>query len=204
MAASAGDCDDAQDPGEGPLDARKAEMRRAAKARRATLAASGRKDAARAAAAAFIEAYPPERGQVVAGYIALGAELDPHPLMTALHAAGVWVCAPVVASPNAPLTFRLWTPDTALETGPFGARAPRHGPTLTPDLVITPLLAFDAAGGRLGYGGGYYDRTFAALGGRARAVGYAYAGQQVDAVPMGSQDWRLDAVATEQGVRRCG
>ncbi|MEM9724041.1 MAG: 5-formyltetrahydrofolate cyclo-ligase [Pseudomonadota bacterium] len=204
MAASTGDCGDAHDPGEGPLDARKTEMRRAAKARRAALAASGRDAAARATAAAFLEAYPPKRDQVVAGYVALGSELDPQPLMAALHAAGVSVCAPVVASRHEPLAFRLWTPDAVLETGPFGARAPRGGPIVTPNLVITPLLAFDAAGGRLGYGGGYYDRTLAALGGRAHAVGYAYAGQRVEAVPMGPHDRRLDMVATEQGVRRCG
>ena len=88
--------------------------------------------------------------------------------------------------------------------GEFGAEIPEEGPWVEPDVLIVPLLAFDARGYRLGYGGGFYDRTLAGL--RARhgvlAVGFAFAAQEVDVVPVDGFDQRLDAVVTEQGVRR--
>jgi 5-formyltetrahydrofolate cyclo-ligase len=84
----------------------------------------------------------------------------------------------------------------------FGTLRP-IGELLIPDMLLIPLLAFDANGGRLGYGGGFYDRTLAALPGRFR-LGCAFAAQQVDSVPVGPYDIRLDAVATENGIIRCG
>ena len=91
--------------------------------------------------------------------------------------------------------------------GPYGTKDPLPGAqAVRPSTVLLPLLAFDKAGGRLGYGGGYYDRTLAALrkDGHITAIGIAYAGQEIDRVPMTALDQRLDLIATELGVRACG
>ncbi|OAN45644.1 5-formyltetrahydrofolate cyclo-ligase [Paramagnetospirillum marisnigri] len=142
-------------------------------------------------------------GAVVAGYWPLADEIDPRPLMRALAARGHPLALPVVVGRETPLEFRSWSPDDPLDAGPHGTR---HPPTsaerVTPDVVLVPLLCFDAKGFRLGYGGGYYDRTLAALR-RARpvlAVGLAFAAQRVEAVPAEAWDQGLDKIATEQGV----
>jgi len=99
-----------------------------------------------------------------------------------------------------PLSVRRWRPGDALERGPMGTSQP--GPAaeaLTPDVLLVPLLAFDRRGYRLGYGGGYYDRTLAALPG-AVAIGIGYAAQELDEVPAGPEDARLAAIATEAGL----
>ncbi len=142
---------------------------------------------------------------VVAGYVAMGSELDPAPLLARLAAAGARIVLPVVTSPGAPLIFRDAVAPAGLVPDAVGALAPPiSAPQAVPRVVITPLLAFDARGGRLGQGGGHYDRTLAAL--RARgpvtAVGLAYADQQVERVPAGPLDQRMDAILTERGYRR--
>jgi 5-formyltetrahydrofolate cyclo-ligase len=111
---------------------------------------------------------------------------------------------PVTPKRGQPLTFRHWHPGDIMERERFGTMRPAGRPTgleLVPDVLLIPLLAFDAAGRRLGYGGGFYDRTLAGLPGRFR-LGCAYAAQQVDEVPAGPYDMTLDAVATECGVVR--
>jgi 5-formyltetrahydrofolate cyclo-ligase len=126
--------------------------------------------------------------------------------MMALHGLGYRVAAPVVTGKGQPLAFREWEPGCRTERGGFGVRLPADGEALEPDLLLVPLLAFDAQGFRLGYGGGFYDRTLEAL--RAvrpvTAIGLAYAAQQLPHVPHGPRDQRLDAVATEAGLLRCG
>jgi 5-formyltetrahydrofolate cyclo-ligase len=138
---------------------------------------------------------------VVAGYGALEDEIDPAPLLARLQALGARIVMPVVAARGAALIFREagkvadWTPDAA------GISAPPPGAfEAVPDLLLVPLLAFDRAGGRLGQGGGYYDRTLAVLRARGpvRAIGLAFAGQEVGQAPMGPRDQRLDAVLTER------
>jgi 5-formyltetrahydrofolate cyclo-ligase len=138
----------------------------------------------------------------VSGYLPIRDEIDPLPAMRALIARGLRVAVPVIAAKATPLGFREWTPDGAMVSGPFGTRAPATGGWMTPELLIVPLLAFDRAGHRLGYGGGYYDRTIAGLrdAGPVRAVGIAYAGQEVARVPVEETDAPLDAVVTEAGV----
>ncbi len=141
------------------------------------------------------------QGQIVAVYRAIGSELDADALSTALSRAGRELCLPVVAELDAPMVFRRWTPGEPLELDEAGVPAPFPlAEIVEPDLILTPLLAFDAAGGRLGQGGGYYDRTFAALPNAVR-VGLAYAGQQVDDLPTEPHDIPLHGVLTETGYR---
>ena len=139
--------------------------------------------------------------EVVAGYRPIRTEIDPTPLMEALAAGGARLCVPVIEGEGRPLNFREWWPDARMVPGPFGAEVPAEGDWLTPDALIVPLVAFDARGGRLGYGGGFYDRTLARLQG-AIAVGLAYAAQQVDDVPAESTDMCLCAIVTERTVIR--
>lgn len=161
-------------------------------------------EAAEAAAAHAISAGLFGGADVVAGYRPIRTEIDPTPLMRALIAAGKRVCVPVIEGADLPLSFRAWTPGTPMTTGAFGAEVPAEGDWLTPDALIAPLVAFDAAGGRLGYGGGFYDRTLERLraGRAAPAFGYAYAAQQVEAVPREPTDQLLDAIVTEAGIVR--
>ena len=143
-----------------------------------------------------------ERCRIVGGYRAQGAELDPWPLMAAFAKAGARLALPAAISLDAPLAFRAWTEGDPLEPDAAGIASPRAGAAeVQPDLVITPLLAFDRSGARMGQGGGHYDRTLEAL--RARgpvfALGLAYAGQQVARIPTEPHDQPLDAILTEKG-----
>jgi 5-formyltetrahydrofolate cyclo-ligase len=140
------------------------------------------------------------RGQTLAGYMPMRTEIDPLPAM-AVHQGAVGV--PVIIAPATPLRFRAWGPGVAMVAGEFGALIPAEGPWVDPQVVIVPLLAFDARGFRLGYGGGFYDRTLAGLRalGPVHAVGFAFAAQEVPQVPIDGFDQQLDAVVTEQGVR---
>jgi 5-formyltetrahydrofolate cyclo-ligase len=194
--------------------ARKAEARDAARqVRRA--ASAGFPDAG-ARLAAFAERVTrdadgaPAAGSaalVVAGYWPIADEIDCRPLLAALAVLGCALALPVVAGPGQPLLFRAWAPGAPLETGPHGTRQPGPDAALVrPTVVLVPLLAFDRALYRLGYGGGYYDRTLESLrnrsqvrGGYLSAIGLAYAAQEVSAVPRDGKDQRLDAVLTERG-----
>ena len=140
-------------------------------------------------------------GRVVAVYRAIGSELDVDALSLSLVGAGRDLCLPVVIQRDAPMIFRRWSPGEPLELDEAGVPAPFPlAEVVEPDLILTPLLAFDAEGGRLGQGGGYYDRTFAARPAALR-IGFAYAGQEVDALPLESHDIRLHGVLTETGYR---
>ena len=141
-------------------------------------------------------------GAVVALYRAIGSELDTSPLAQALVAQDRALCLPVVVALDAPMIFRRWAPGEPLEMDLAGCPAPLPlAETVTPDLVILPLLAFDPTGARLGQGGGHYDRTLAALrrDGRIAAVGMAYAGQALEKLPIEAHDQPLDGVLTETG-----
>lgn len=178
-------------------------LRRAMRAKRRDLAALHPDAAERAAAHLPVADLPPFR--VAAGYHALGAELSPWPALRRLQAAGARIVLPAAPEPHAPLVFRAWAADQPLELD--AARIPSPpaaAQALTPDLVLAPLIAFDAAGYRLGQGGGYYDRTLAALraAGRLFVIGLAYAGQQVERIPHDAHDQPLDAILTESGYVR--
>lgn len=137
--------------------------------------------------------------KVVAVYHAIGSELDTGSLAQALISAGRPLCLPVVIQRDAPMIFRRWSPGEPLELDLAGVPAPLPlAEAVVPDLILTPLLAFDDSGGRLGQGGGYYDRTFAALPDVLR-IGLAYAGQRVEPLALERHDIRLHGVLTETG-----
>ncbi|MDO8608627.1 MAG: 5-formyltetrahydrofolate cyclo-ligase [Phaeospirillum sp.] len=160
-------------------------------------------DAAAFALAAQAAALAPVLGSVVAGYWPLGDELDPRPLMLALAEMGCRLALPVVVGPGLALLFRGWRPGDEMEVGGHGTSHPlAHAASLRPSVVLTPLLAFDRKGFRLGYGGGYYDRTLARLrgDGGVLAIGLGFAAQEVPAVPVEPWDQPLDMIMTECGM----
>ena len=173
----------------------KDQMRAAMRALRKRLAQATPDAAERLAG--FAEVLP--AATVVALYRPIGAELDVGPLARRLTQLGRSLCLPVVTVLDVPLSFRVWQPGDLLVPDLAGIPVPEASAgTVIPDLILTPLLAFDAQGGRLGQGGGYYDRTFAAFP-EALRIGVAYAGQQVDQVPMQAHDRPLHGVLTEAG-----
>ena len=139
----------------------------------------------------------------LAGFTPIKDEINIWPLLTLLHQNGQRIALPVVINAGKPLIFREWTPGCDMETDRYGVSFPKRGETLTPQIVLVPLLAFTARGERLGYGGGYYDRTLAALRntGEVFACGVAYAGQEVEHLPTDAHDAKLDGVLTETGFR---
>jgi 5-formyltetrahydrofolate cyclo-ligase len=148
----------------------------------------------------------PARQGAVSGFASLPEELNIWPLLRRLHATEVPLALPVVEGKGRPLVFRAWTPGDAMDKGVWGIPQPKaERPLVEPDILLVPLLAFDARGWRLGYGGGFYDRTLAGL--RARkgivAVGLAYDEQRIDAVPHLDYDQQLDWVLTPSGPMRC-
>lgn len=140
----------------------------------------------------------------VSAYLPIRGELDPGPVMLALHGLGYQVCLPMVEALGQPLTFRGWYPGTPTVRGNFGVDVPVAGKAAEPEVLLVPLLAYDSRGHRLGYGGGFYDRTIAAIRERRpiQAFGYAYADQCLPLVPTGDQDMPLDAIVTEVGIVR--
>ena len=139
----------------------------------------------------------------LAGYAPMNDEADVMPLLDELGQRGARMALPAVTGRDVPLRFRSWRPGDPLEPGPHRSRHPPDGaPELIPDLVLVPLLAFDSSGIRLGYGGGYYDRTLAALrrAGSVLAVGIAFRGQEVAGLPHDPHDQRLDWIVTEAGA----
>ena len=149
--------------------------------------------------AALLAHVPLHVGETAAGVWPLPAEPDLRPLWHLLHAAGIAIVLPFTPPPGQALCFRPWAPGCAMQAGRFGTQHPQaDGGAAPPDLLFVPLLAFDRHGFRLGHGGGYYDRTLAALP-RARSVGYGFARQEVDAVPRGPHDAKLDCIVTERG-----
>ncbi len=145
-------------------------------------------------------------GAMVSGFAAIRDEMDPAPLMLWLNAEGFKLALPVMQGKGKPLAMRAWSPGDAMLPAAWGIVEPMDDkPEVEPDVVLVPLLAFDSMGSRLGYGGGYYDRTLARLRSLKPivAVGLAYDEQRVDAVPRESYDERLDWVLTPSGPYKC-
>jgi len=175
---------------------RKAEARAAALAARTAMPGAGE-----ALRDVILREAPPLPGALIGGFWPMGEEIDTRPLLEALHARGHAIALPVTTPRGQPLVFRPWFPGAAMASGVFGTRHPAEGEPVSPDWLIVPLLAFDRRGARLGYGGGYYDRTLALLP-NAITIGVAYADQEVPEVPIGPHDVLLHAVATERGLIR--
>ena len=174
----------------------KAEIRERARRRRAEL----RTDGFAATLGAYAGLLKIPAGAVVAGYHAHRDEADPALLLQALAKRGAHIAFPRVTAKDAALEFHLVPDGEILRPGTFGIHEPlEYWPRVTPDILLVPLLAYDDVGYRLGYGGGYYDRSLAALAG-ARAIGIAFGGQRVDILPHDAHDCRLDAVLTENGL----
>jgi 5-formyltetrahydrofolate cyclo-ligase len=177
----------------------KNELRADALARRDALSVQERAGAARAIAARL----PPldiTPSTVVAGYAPIRSEIDPVQLMQSFAARGAALAMPAISARNAALAFRAWKPDDALVPGAFGiSEPPATAPELVPDIVLVPLVAFDRAGHRIGYGAGYYDRTLASLRRRkvVTAIGLAFAVQEIVQVPTLPHDVGLNYVITE-------
>ena len=143
----------------------------------------------------------PHKGKVIAGYMAIRTEINPMPAMAAMAAFGP-VVVPVITGKGQPLKFAQWEPGCDMVEGAFGAYVPATRVFLEPEVMIVPLVAFDNAGNRLGYGGGFYDRSLEGL--RAKrptlAFGYAYGAQEATDLPIEATDQPLDAIVTEGGV----
>ena len=148
-----------------------------------------------------------ETGTIVSGFSPIRSEADIRPLMFALREKGARLCLPVVLDRETIIFRDLVRGAELVDTG-FGTAGP--GPeaeVLDPDLLLVPLSAFDAAGNRIGYGAGHYDRAIARLranGRTPRLIGIAFACQEVEAVPAEPHDVPLDAILTEDGLRRLG
>ncbi len=178
----------------------KAALRRTSRQRRREAASSG---VSAVVCRRLLDSLAIPADAMVSGYWPLRDELDPRPILSALATRGQRLCLPVVVESGAPLVFRGWKPDVSLEPAAFGTQVPGADcPVLEPDLLLVPLLAFDRRCFRLGYGGGFYDRTLATLRGRrpVLAVGLAFAAQEVDAVPVEAGDEPLDRIVTEREV----
>ena len=186
--------------------AAKRQLRAEAKARRAHLSVAERSAGAAAVATHGLGFLSPVGPAVVSGFLAIAEEIDPAPLLERLDREGWRVSLPVMLGKGQPLLFRAWSPGAPLRTVMWGIREPDDtAPTVEPDVVLVPLLAFDRGGHRLGYGGGFYDRTLRQLRQRKPvvALGLAFGAQEVDAVPHLDYDERLDWVLTPEGPIRC-
>jgi 5-formyltetrahydrofolate cyclo-ligase len=188
------------------LVSRKGALRAEAMRRRDRVAAETGPDiAARAVRDRVLDSITVPPGSTVSAFWPMGSEIDLRPLIHALHDAGHPIGLPVVVGRGQPLLFRAWRPGLALVPGGYGTQVPgTDQPEVRPAVLLVPLLAFDRAGYRLGYGGGFYDRTLAALraDGPACAVGVAYAGQEVPEVPRADYDQRLDWIVTDREAIR--
>ena len=180
-------------------DWRKAERRRLVAARLAMA------DAARAVAGAAIEAalearFPPGVFPILAGYWPIQGEFDPLPYLRRVIAAGGAVALPVARRPVAPLEFRLWTPVAPMTTGLWDIPHPIDGAAVVPSALLIPLVGFDGAGHRLGNGGGYYDRTLAALEPRPLAIGVGFEFGRLGSISPQPHDQPMDVIVTEAGA----
>ncbi|MCR9071736.1 MAG: 5-formyltetrahydrofolate cyclo-ligase [Alphaproteobacteria bacterium] len=159
-------------------------------------------DAAHRLSVNLSAALAPSSGTVVSGYWPMRDEIDPRPCLHTLWTGGCRIALPVVPDGKQALVFREWEPDEELVPGPYGTSEPApEAEIVYPSLLLVPLLAFDRRGRRLGYGGGYYDRTLAALREwqTVQAIGVAFAAQEIDAVPAGPHDALLNGIVTEAG-----
>jgi 5-formyltetrahydrofolate cyclo-ligase len=180
---------------------RGAERRRLLAARRA-LTGAERDRHTRAIARELIAQLADVRAPLVGVYAPLADEVDPRELVDHLRARGIEVALPVVVGPDRPLVFRRWPSEAALVRGAHGVAHPAAGEAVLPEALIVPLVGFDDAGYRLGYGAGYYDRTLAAYGRPPLTIGVGFELGRLATIHPQDHDRPLDRIVTETGVRR--
>jgi len=129
-------------------------------------------------------------------------EFDPRPLARELVAGGTAMALPTVVQPKTPLEFRRWTPGIEMEIGVYNIPFPKARDVLMPELLLVPLVGFDGAGFRLGYGGGYYDRTIASYPARPYALGIGYELSRLETIYPQAHDLAMDVIVTEIGLWR--
>ncbi|KHQ50108.1 5-formyltetrahydrofolate cyclo-ligase [Mameliella alba] len=183
---------------------RTAERKRLREARR-TLSSSQRKATGEALMAGLKKLFAGHSAGagdgVAAFYWPIKDEPDLRPLMTEMHASGRRIALPLVETRAAPLVFRLWTPETRMERGHWNIPVPpRDAPEVMPDVVLAPLMGWDSEGYRLGYGGGYFDRTLAALSPRPFSIGVGLAAAQLPTIYPQPHDIPMDVILTERGT----
>lgn len=182
----------------------KNELRQRQRAGRAALFAQASPTMFAAAAGHFLKSVELRPGGVIAGYWPIRDEFDSRPLLEAIAANGGRLAMPVVEGDSGRLIFREWASGGALVPAGFGTFGPSDAAReVEPEVIIAPLLAFDRRGYRLGYGGGFYDRSLTALraAGKCKsAIGLGFAAQRVQQVPAGGDDARLDMIVTETGA----
>jgi len=179
---------------------RKAERERLI-ARRMALPPAARREAGERIAAALLDIVAGRPG-VLGIYWPFRAEFDPRPLVDSLVAAGRQVALPVVIDRKGPLEYRAWAPGETLVAGVWDIPIPEKREIVTPSMVLAPLVGFDRLSFRLGYGGGYFDRTLAALDPRPRAIGVGFAFQEIETIYPQPFDIAMELVVTEAAVIR--
>jgi 5-formyltetrahydrofolate cyclo-ligase len=187
-------------------DSEKPALRARMRALRAAIPAKARTKAAQKLSELPLSGVGFVPGCTVSGFLAIGDEIDPAPLIQRIGSRSLHLCLPVMQGKDRPLLFRTYRPGDELKTVQWGIRQPRDDqPIVVPDVLLVPLLAVDPQGYRLGYGGGYYDRTIKQLRSTKRIVtiGLAFDLQMIDAVPHLDYDEPLDWVLTPSGPVRC-
>jgi len=143
-----------------------------------------------------------KHAKVVSFYWPIKGEPDLRPMMADLHAKGVTICLPIVEQKAAPLVFRRWTPEMRMLRGDWNIPVPPpEADRLTPDITMAPLVGWDAQGYRLGYGGGYFDRTLAALDPRPFTIGIGFQSARLTTIFPQPHDIPIDTIVTEAGVQ---
>jgi 5-formyltetrahydrofolate cyclo-ligase len=137
-------------------------------------------------------------GRLIGFYWPFKGEYDPRPLVRDLDAAGVALGLPVVVARGRPLVFRPWRPGVPMARGVWDIPVPAGGDPVEPDTLLVPLLGFDAEGYRLGYGGGFYDRTIAAMPNRPRCIGIGFGCGRLSTIHPQPYDIRMDRIVTEE------
>ena len=188
------------------ISSQKKRMRAAANIRRAEAFALHGATASEKLASRGLAFLAPSASAAISGFSAIGDEIDPLPLLLRLANDGHLLALPAMQGKGKPLLFRTWTPGDEMAPAVWGIAEPLSSrPPVLPDIVLVPLLVFDPSGHRLGYGGGFYDRSLHELRRQKRviAVGIAYDEQCLDAVPHLDYDQPLDWVLTPSGPIKC-
>ncbi len=167
--------------------------------RRLAMAPAEREAGGAAITATLERALADHPGALVGAYWPFKGEYDPRPLMRALHAGGMRLALPVVVEKAMPMIFRPWWPGVSMVPGIWNIPVPAEGEPVFPDILLAPVVGFDGANYRLGYGGGYYDRTLAAMAERPRAIGVGFERSRIATVHPQPHDIPLDRIVTERG-----